>query len=234
MTKSQGAFAGLEMTYNVSSGTLNPTHSLTPTSLRGSTLILQELNGCLWLASGQNALNAQISILNFEKFYWGKLGNTHTPVLDMAYRRPWADAPYERSGCCGISGYGNMVPYSTDARIFCCLYAIFGIPLCLCALVVIGDRLSAMTSWIQRRIRCRSMTAATGPGAKRCESICRAVVPASLGLLVFILLPSVVFMVVQDWDYATALYFSVISLSTIGFGDYVAGAFVPLQEIIIE
>jgi len=30
-------------------------------------------------------------------------------------------------------------------------------------------------------------------------------------------------MIVQDWDYDTALYYSVISLSTIGFGDYVAG-----------
>lgn len=31
-------------------------------------------------------------------------------------------------------------------------------------------------------------------------------------------------MLIQDWGYATAVYYSVISLSTIGFGDYVAGA----------
>jgi len=31
-------------------------------------------------------------------------------------------------------------------------------------------------------------------------------------------------MVIEDWSYATALYYSVVSLSTIGFGDYVAGA----------
>nr|XP_053630495.1 potassium channel subfamily K member 10-like [Cherax quadricarinatus] len=47
------------------------------------------------------------------------------------------------------------------------------------------------------------------------------------GMVVFLLVPSAVFAYVEeDWDYLDALYFSFITLTTIGFGDQVAG----LQE----
>ena len=125
---------------------------------------------------------------------------------------------------CVVSGYGNLVPRSIGARIFCCLYAIFGIPLCLVALVAFGDFLGVATGWLERRFRCGgSTTVARGQRYEHCARLGRSVVLASLGLLVFILLPSVVFKTFQDWDYSTALYFSVVSLSTVGFGDYVAG-----------
>jgi len=124
----------------------------------------------------------------------------------------------------GVSGYGNLVPTSPAARIVCCLYSIVGIPLCLVALVAVGDRLTATTCWVERRIRCDSATDAAG--GRRCErfvGVGRTVMVACVGFLIFILLPSVVFSFYQEWDYATAVYFSVVSLSTIGFGDYVAG-----------
>jgi len=39
----------------------------------------------------------------------------------------------------------------------------------------------------------------------------------------FILLPAVVFAVVDNWEFVDAVYFAFITLSTIGFGDLVAG-----------
>ena len=43
------------------------------------------------------------------------------------------------------------------------------------------------------------------------------------GLLIFILLPPLIFTHTEGWTYEEGLYFAFISLSTIGFGDYVIG-----------
>lgn len=45
------------------------------------------------------------------------------------------------------------------------------------------------------------------------------------GLLVHLVLPPVVFMYVEKWSYLEGLYYSFITLTTVGFGDYVAGWF---------
>ncbi len=44
-----------------------------------------------------------------------------------------------------------------------------------------------------------------------------------LGMVLFLLLPALGFMLVENWSYGEAVYYSFITLTTIGFGDYVAG-----------
>ena len=41
------------------------------------------------------------------------------------------------------------------------------------------------------------------------------------GITVFILIPAYVFSIIEEWSYLDAMYFSVISLTKVGFGDYV-------------
>lgn len=43
------------------------------------------------------------------------------------------------------------------------------------------------------------------------------------GFTFFIFLPAVIIMVFEGWDYVLAVYYAFVTLSTIGFGDYVAG-----------
>lgn len=43
------------------------------------------------------------------------------------------------------------------------------------------------------------------------------------GILVFLCLPSVFFQITEGWSYSEGIYFAFITLSTIGFGDYVVG-----------
>ena len=69
-----------------------------------------------------------------------------------------------------------------------------------------------------------------GPGERSYVAlVLRAVLYLIPGLLVFLVLPAVVVMLVEDnWTFLESFYFAFISLTTIGFGDFVAGALVHL------
>ena len=47
------------------------------------------------------------------------------------------------------------------------------------------------------------------------------------GVLVHLVIPPFVFMVTEEWNYIEGLYYSFITISTIGFGDFVAGESCP-------
>ncbi|XP_044061058.1 uncharacterized protein kcnk4a isoform X3 [Siniperca chuatsi] len=50
-----------------------------------------------------------------------------------------------------------------------------------------------------------------------------AVLSILIGCLIFVAVPTVVFQKVEDWSFLESLYFVVITLTTVGFGDYVPG-----------
>ena len=51
------------------------------------------------------------------------------------------------------------------------------------------------------------------------------------GVVVMFVIPTIVFVIVEGWDILKGLYFCFITLSTIGFGDYVAGeAFISTES----
>uniref|UniRef100_A0A8B9ZAU3 Potassium two pore domain channel subfamily K member 17 n=1 Tax=Anas platyrhynchos TaxID=8839 RepID=A0A8B9ZAU3_ANAPL len=111
-------------------------------------------------------------------------------------------------------GYGNLSPSTVAGRIFCILFALFGIPLNLVLLNEIGQ---VMLLGVQR---C----------AHRLEEMFRWKIKAALlmktcalvsGLLLFLLLPPLLFSDKEGWTYEEGFYYSFITLSTIGFGDYV-------------
>ena len=57
-----------------------------------------------------------------------------------------------------------------------------------------------------------------------CGALMRVILVTFTGAAVFIVLPSwMFFWKEKDWTYIEALYFSFVTLSTIGFGDYIAG-----------
>lgn len=43
------------------------------------------------------------------------------------------------------------------------------------------------------------------------------------GCLLFVALPAIIFKHIEDWTTLEAIYFVVVTLTTIGFGDFVAG-----------
>lgn len=58
------------------------------------------------------------------------------------------------------------------------------------------------------------------PGLVR---ILSAVLFLLIGCLLFVLTPTFVFCYMEGWSKLEAIYFVVVTLTTVGFGDYVAG-----------
>lgn len=51
-----------------------------------------------------------------------------------------------------------------------------------------------------------------------------AFVFGSIGFLLLSLIPAIIFTKVEGWHISESLYFTIITLTTIGFGDYVPGS----------
>lgn len=113
-------------------------------------------------------------------------------------------------------GYGNLYPSTLGGQAFCCIYAILGIPLCLVVLVNIGDKLRALASRLEAVFTVENRSRLFGRHV-------RSAIILAIGAIVFLFIPSAVFSSLEGWSYGTAIYFSIVSLATIGFGDYVAG-----------
>ncbi|XP_051922293.1 potassium channel subfamily K member 5-like [Hippocampus zosterae] len=113
-------------------------------------------------------------------------------------------------------GYGNVAPKTSGGRIFCILYGLCGIPLCLVWLSKLGsffgDRAKRLSQILIRK----------NVPVKRVQLICTTIF-LLWGLFVHLVFPPLVFMSLEGWSYLEGLYFSFITLTTVGFGDYVAG-----------
>lgn len=130
-------------------------------------------------------------------------------------------------------GYGRLVPETAAGKMFCVAYGVLGIALGGVMLNVTSGYLSdkLLGLYKQRRARIDHLhhhDQTRWPRKGEGVSKARAVGVATLvflapGLLLFVLAPAAAFSAVEDWTYADSLYFSFISLTTIGFGDIVPG-----------
>ncbi|GAB5571481.1 potassium channel subfamily k [Lynx pardinus] len=113
-------------------------------------------------------------------------------------------------------GYGNVAPKTPAGRLFCVFYGLFGVPLCLTWISALGKffggRAKRLGQFLTRR----------GVSLRKAQITCTAIFIV-WGVLVHLVIPPFVFMVTEEWDYIEGLYYSFITISTIGFGDFVAG-----------
>lgn len=72
----------------------------------------------------------------------------------------------------------------------------------------------------------RSDSVSPPPQQRKAQITCTAIFIV-WGVLVHLVIPPFVFMVTEEWDYIEGLYYSFITISTIGFGDFVAGESCP-------
>uniref|UniRef100_A0A3Q4BL05 Potassium channel domain-containing protein n=1 Tax=Mola mola TaxID=94237 RepID=A0A3Q4BL05_MOLML len=116
-------------------------------------------------------------------------------------------------------GFGNISPHTEGGRIFCIIYALLGIPLFGFLLAGVGDQLGTIF----------------GKGIAKVEKMIKWKVSQTkirvfstllfilFGCLIFVALPAIIFKHIEGWSTLESIYFVVITLTTIGFGDFVAG-----------
>ncbi|XP_077017811.1 potassium channel subfamily K member 17 [Tamandua tetradactyla] len=113
-------------------------------------------------------------------------------------------------------GYGNLSPRTVAARLFCIFFALVGIPLN----IVVLNRLGHLMQRGVHRCACRLGGGWQDPAKAWWLAGSSALVS---GLLLFLLLPPLLFSHMEGWSYMESFYFAFITLSTVGFGDYVIG-----------
>ncbi|XP_030575295.1 potassium channel subfamily K member 17-like [Archocentrus centrarchus] len=112
-------------------------------------------------------------------------------------------------------GYGNMSPITTAGQIFCVFFALFGIPLN----IVILNRVGKYMLLIERNVSDFLERKTT---RKTCTRFFIHLFCYICGVVFFFITPMIVFQQQEGWTYAEAIYYCFITLSTIGFGDFVA------------
>lgn len=119
-----------------------------------------------------------------------------------------------------LSGYGNIAPLSGGGKVFCMVFAVFGIPMTAIMLTAIVERLLQFTEVLEKFL-CSTCTVRGVPPAYL-RFIHLSLIMCGAIMLV-IIIPAIFFMFLEDWSYFEALYFCFISLTTIGLGDFVPG-----------
>nr|AOR07218.1 two pore potassium channel subfamily K member 1 [Cancer borealis] len=113
-------------------------------------------------------------------------------------------------------GYGHSTPNTVAGKIFTILYAMVGIPLCLVLFHSIGERLNKVSSigirQIKKILKCQDTDA---------TEIDLILVVTTLSTIT-ITSGAAVFSRYESWSYFDSVYYCVITLTTIGFGDMVA------------
>ncbi|XP_036172794.1 potassium channel subfamily K member 5 [Myotis myotis] len=113
-------------------------------------------------------------------------------------------------------GYGNVAPKTPAGRLFCVFYGLFGVPLCLTWINALGKFFGGRAKRLGQFLTKRGMS------LRKAQITCTAIFIV-WGVLVHLVIPPFVFMVTEEWNYIQGLYYSFITISTIGFGDFVAG-----------
>uniref|UniRef100_A0A8C5GVA2 Potassium channel subfamily K member 2-like n=1 Tax=Gouania willdenowi TaxID=441366 RepID=A0A8C5GVA2_GOUWI len=119
-------------------------------------------------------------------------------------------------------GFGNTSPHTEGGRIFCIVYALLGIPLFGFLLAGVGDQLGTIFGKVIAKVEKMFVHWDISQTKIRVISTLLFVL---LGCLLFVALPAAIFKHIEGWSVLESLYFVVITLTTIGFGDFVAAQF---------
>ncbi|KAG0715354.1 Open rectifier potassium channel protein 1 [Chionoecetes opilio] len=140
-----------------------------------------------------------------------------TVTREVVYEWSFIQALYFSMTVITTIGYGHLYPTTSLSRVVCIVYSLVGIPLTGILLAwtssFFGDKLLRLfrSRLSEERQQSHSSIAAA------------TVIYIGLGFLVFIFVPAAVFSSLEGWTYLESVYYSYITLTTIGFGDLVSG-----------
>ncbi|EFA02339.1 Open rectifier potassium channel protein 1-like Protein [Tribolium castaneum] len=117
-------------------------------------------------------------------------------------------------------GYGNLAPTTTLTRIVMIFYGLIGIPLNGIVMVTLGNYFGRSFTKLYQRWK-NSKT--DEDDSTRLGLISQVILYLVPGFTFFIFLPAGFMVLFEGWSYDVAVYYAFVTLTTIGFGDYVAG-----------
>ncbi|XP_028741826.2 potassium channel subfamily K member 9 [Peromyscus leucopus] len=113
-------------------------------------------------------------------------------------------------------GYGHAAPGTDAGKAFCMFYAVLGIPLTLVMFQSLGERMNTVVRRMLRRFKkCCGMRNTD-------VSMENMVTVGFFSCMGTLCLGAAAFSQCEDWSFFHAYYYCFITLTTIGFGDFVA------------
>nr|XP_022918194.1 open rectifier potassium channel protein 1-like isoform X1 [Onthophagus taurus] len=126
-------------------------------------------------------------------------------------------------------GYGNLAPTTMLGRIVMMFYSLIGISVNSIVMLTLGDYFGKSFVKLYRRWKTAKMEYDT----TRLGLISQIVLYLVPGFTFFIFLPAFIIMAFEEWDYDVAVYYCFVTITTIGFGDIVAGVNKPGQGTVM-
>ncbi|KAJ4922393.1 hypothetical protein JOQ06_013952 [Pogonophryne albipinna] len=113
-------------------------------------------------------------------------------------------------------GYGHAAPGTDAGKAFCMFYAVLGIPLTLVMFQSLGERMNTFVKYLLKRIKkCCGMSITD-------VSMENMVTVGFFSCVGTLCVGAVAFSHYEDWSFFQSYYYCFITLTTIGFGDFVA------------
>ncbi|XP_071962183.1 uncharacterized protein [Antedon mediterranea] len=130
-------------------------------------------------------------------------------------------------------GFGHITPKTTGGQVFCIAYASFGIPITGYLLSLLGDNFERFWTWYQRLLN-KKLQCIRSVRLRRITIIAFGI---SIVLILTLFLPSYYWSLEEEWSYWISIYYTFITMTTIGFGDFVASiddSTIPLVNRIFD
>ncbi|KAM7383829.1 hypothetical protein PAMA_011274 [Pampus argenteus] len=113
-------------------------------------------------------------------------------------------------------GYGHAAPGTDAGKAFCMFYAVLGIPLTLVMFQSLGERMNTFVKYLLKRIKkCCGMNITD-------VSMENMVTVGFFSCIGTLCIGAAAFSHYEDWSFFQSYYYCFITLTTIGFGDFVA------------
>ncbi|CAL8283668.1 unnamed protein product [Lota lota] len=113
-------------------------------------------------------------------------------------------------------GYGHAAPSTDSGKVFCMFYALLGIPLTLVMFQSLGERINTLVRYLLHRAKLRLRPRHAH------VSMANMVTVGFFSCLGTLCVGAAAFSHSEGWSFLHAFYYCFITLTTIGFGDYVA------------
>ncbi|XP_041468160.1 potassium channel subfamily K member 16-like [Lytechinus variegatus] len=124
-------------------------------------------------------------------------------------------------------GYGAIAPKTYGGQLFCMVYAALGIPYTAWILASVGSFYEkTMKSHIGKADQALKMMVKKS----KIRKVFLGIVVAAVSYTIFLIIPAVIFMFLEHWSFHIAHYYTFITLTTVGFGDYIATVDGPMLE----